>query len=121
MFKRFKNIKASALIGHLVVTLAYPVVRFARAEGNRLLMFTNALTIIGLILIVMGIFYSFVLHGDLDHVRYTFTRGLSRGIVKDYDAYEQDVKKDREDAFNYPLWLGILYVIVSAVLAYCVL
>ena len=121
MFKRFKNIKLTALIGHLVVTLAYPAVRSARAEGNRLLLFTNALTIISLLMIVVGIFYSFILHGDLDRARYTFSRGLTNGIVKPFDVYEKEVKKDREDAFNYPLWLGILYLIVSAVLAYCVL
>ena len=121
MFKRFKNIKLTALIGHLVVTLAYPAVRSARAEGNRLLLFTNALTIISLLLIVVGIFYSFILHGDLDRARYTFSRGLTNGIVKPFDVYEKEVKKDREDAINYPLWLGILYLIVSAVLAYCVL
>jgi len=118
MFKRFKNIKIKVLIPHLIITLAYPAVRAAKAEGNGLLLFTNALTIIGLILIVLGIFYSFILHGDLDRARYTLSRGLSNGIVKPYDVYKSDVEKDREDAFNYPLWLGILYLIVSAVLAY---
>ena len=121
MFKRFKNIKLTVLIGHLVVTLAYPAVRSARAEGNRLLLFTNALTIISLIMIVVGIFYSFILHGDLDRARYTVSRGLTNGIVKPFDVYEKEVKKDREDAFNYPLFLGLAYIALSAFIAWVLL
>ena len=118
MFKRFKNIKLTVLITHLIVTLAYPVVRSARAAGNRLQLFCDALTIISFILIAVGVMYSFVLHGDFDRIKYVFGRGLSRGIVKPYDVYEQQEQKSREDAFNYPLWLGILYLIVSAIIAY---
>ena len=121
MFKRFKNIKITVLITHLIVTLAYPAVRAARAAGNRLQLFCDALTIVAFILIAVGVMYSFVLHGDFDRVKYVMGRGLSRGIVKPYDVYEKEEQKNREDDFNYPLWLGILYLIVSVIIAYCLL
>ena len=122
MFKRFKNIKLKYLLPHIIVTLAYPAVRASRAESNGLLLFTDALTIIGAVLIILGIFYSFILHGDFDRVSYTFQRGLIRnGIVRPFEDVQRDKQKDREDSFNYPLWLGILYIIVSAILAYTVL
>ena len=122
MFKRFKNIKLKYLLTHIIVTLAYPAVRAYRAQSNGLLLFTDALTIIGALLIILGIFYSFILHGDFDRVSYTFQRGLIRnGIVRPFEDVQRDKQKDREDSFNYPLWLGILYIIVSSILAYTVL
>ena len=121
MFKRFKNIKLKYLLTHLVVTLAYPAIRAARAEAHRLQLFTDAMTIIGALLILIGIFYSFILHGDLDRTKYVFSRGFAKGIVKPYDVYEREEEKSREDAFNYPLWLGILYIAASAVIVYAIL
>ena len=121
MFKRFKNIKLKYLLTHLVVTLAYPAIRAARAEAHRLQLFTDAMTIIGALLILIGIFYSFILHGDLDRTKYVFSRGFAKGIVKPYDVYEREEEKSREDAFNYPLFLGVVYLAVSAFIAYVLL
>lgn len=119
MFRRFKNIKVKYLIIHLIVTLAYPAARAITATKNKLQFFTDAITIIGILLILIGVFYSFYLHGDFDRTSYVFQRSLSRGgIVKPYEAYQADSKQRREDGFNYPLYLGILYIIVSAILAY---
>ena len=43
-----KKIKIRTLISHLIITLAYPVLRATTADGKRLLIFTDALTVIAL-------------------------------------------------------------------------
>ena len=118
MFRRFKNIKIKYLLVQLIITLAYPAARAYTAENNKLLLFTNAITIIGALLLVLGIFYSFFLHGDFDRTSYVFQRGLSKGIVKSYEAFQEDSKQNREESFNYPLWLGILYLVVAAIITF---
>ena len=118
MLKRFKNIKLNVLAIHLIVTLGYPVVKAITTEGNKLTIFTDALTIVALIIIVLGIFYSFVIHGDFDKVRFVFLRGLVRGERTPYNQYDTETEKKREDAFNYPLFLGIFYFIVCAIISY---
>ena len=119
MFKSFKNIKPATLISHLIVTLAYPVVRAFTAKANRLLLFTNALTIIAALLIAAGIIYNLYLKGDFDRTSYIFKRSINKDLLqKPYEDYEKDAKENREDAFNYPLCFGIVYLIVSAILAY---
>ena len=44
-----KKIKIRTLISHLIITLAYPVLRATTADGKRLLIFTDALTVIALV------------------------------------------------------------------------
>ena len=117
MFKRFKNIKLWVIVAHLIVTLAYPAIKASISEYNRLMIFNDALTIVGLILVIVGLFYSFVLHGDFDRVRYVFMRGINRESSP-YGKYDQDSRQKREDSFNYPLFLGIIYVVVSIIVAY---
>ena len=121
MFKKLKNIRLQPLLSHLIVTLAYPAVRAAAAQQNRLQVFTDAVTIISLILLVGGVIYSMVLHGDYDITGYVFNRGYGKEKKKDFDAYKADQKERRAEAFNYPLFLGIVYLIASAAVAYLVL
>ncbi len=122
MFKSFKKIRPTTLISHLIVTLAYPAVRAFTAQNNRLLLFTNALTIIAAVLIAAGLVYNLYLKGDFDRTSFVFQRSINKDLMqKPYEDYEKDAKANREDAFNYPLCLGIVYLIVSAILAYGVL
>ena len=128
MIEKLKRIKPTLLITHLIITLAYPAVRAFRAESNRLLVFTDALTIVALVLLIGGILYSLVLHGFFDATNYFMQRGirsfrfgrhskeLDQG--KSIDEYLREVREKREDAFNYPLFLGIVYLLASVVLAY---
>ena len=118
MFNRFKNIKIKTLLIHLIITLAYPAARALTAAQNKLGLFTDALTIIGGLLIVIGIFYNFYLHGDFDRTAYVITRCASGTVQKPYAEYQKDKNKDREESFNYPLYLGILYILVSAAISY---
>ena len=119
MFKRFKNIKLKYIIIHLIVTLAYPAARAFRADKNRLMMFTDAMTVIGALLIVLGVFYGFYLRGDFDRTSYVFQRGAVRhGIMPDFETFHKNAEEKREDSFNYPLFLGIIYLAVSAVIVF---
>ena len=56
----------------------------------------------------------------LDISGFFLRRGMKQG-EKNFDAYESDMKEKREAVFNYPLFLGLLYLIVAAVVAYTVL
>lgn len=126
-----KRIKPGPLITHLIVTLAYPAVRVSTATDNRLMVFMNILTIIGLFLLIIGIIYSMNLHGDFDLSRYYLQRGLRsfrlfapppseemKQQKQNPAEFLDDCRKKREGAFNYPLFLGILYVLVSVVVVY---
>ena len=114
MFKR--KPKPGTMLAHMLVTLAYPATRALTAPRNKLLLFTDAMTIIAMVLLVCGIVYALVLRGDFDISGFAFIRGL-RGGGKNYDAYRADRKEEREEAFNYPLFLGILYLLAAAVIA----
>ena len=115
MFKR--KPKPGTLLVHVLVTLAYPAARALTEPQNRLLLFTDAMTIIAIVLLVCGIVYALILRGDFDISGFAFLRGL-RGGGKNYDAYKADRQKEREEAFNYPLFLGILYLLAAAVIAW---
>ena len=115
---RFKNIRLRPLLIHLIVTLIYPVFRALTAEKSGLLIFTDALTIIGLIMIAGGVIYALFLHGDFDISGFLLKRGVSRDPNKSYMAYLYDVYEKREGAFNYPLFVGLCYVILSVIIAY---
>ena len=130
MFKKFKNIRPALLISHLVITLGYPAAKAFASPRNRLLIFTDAMTIVALILVILGILYAMVLHGDFDissyylqhgarSARYAFTRrGAEEQEKKSIDEFILEAREKRENSFNYPLFLGIVYLIASLVIAY---
>ena len=122
MFKRLRNIRPGTLAANVLVTLAYPLFKGLTAERNGLLVFTDALTIIALALIVGGIVYALILRGDFDVSGFAVARGFQRsGFGKGFRAYMEDRKEEREAAFNYPLFLGLVYLAAAIVLAYGVL
>ena len=121
VLKKFKNINIRVLISHLIVTLAYPAVKAYVSESSRLLVFTDAVTVIAYILIIGGIVYSLYLHGDFDISGFFLKRGMKSDENKNFDTYMTDRKEKREAAFNYPLFLGIVYLVAAVVISYCFL
>ena len=114
-----KKINPRVLLTHMIITLGYPAARAFAAEQNRLQLFTDAMTIIAMALLVGGILYGFVLRGDLDISGFVMRRGMRRSDdPQNFAKYKKELQEKREDAFNYPLFLGILYLAVSAVIAY---
>ena len=119
--KRFHNIKPRLLITQLIVTLIYPVAKAAISEYNRLLIFTDSLTIIAAVLLIAGVVYSLYLHGDFDISGFVLKRGMRSEEKKPFGAYMDDKKREREESFNYPLFLAALYFAVSIIIAYLIL
>ncbi len=117
---KLKYIRIRPLISHVGITLIYPAARAIVSKNNRLLIFTDSLTIISVILLIGGIVYTFVLHGDFDISSFLLMRGVRKEAQKpqSFDAFFADRKAKREEAFNYPLFLGIVYLVVSIILAY---
>lgn len=113
-----KKINPRVLLTHVIITLAYPAARACTAGRGGLQIFTDALTIIGMVLIIGGIVYALALRGDFDISAFVMRRGMKRDDTQNFEKYKKEQDKKREAAFNYPLFLGILYVIVSAVIAY---
>lgn len=131
MKKKLKNIRPSLLLAHVIITLAYPAAKAFTAARNHLQIFTDAMTVIALILVILGIFYSMVLHGDFDVSSFYLQRGVKgltsrlfsgRGAMaepkKDITEFLREAREGREESFNYPLFLGIVYLLAAAVIAY---
>ena len=127
---RFNKIRPRVLATHLIVTLLYPVFRAVIAETDKALIFIDSLTIVALVLVIGGVIYALFLHGDFDISGYLLKRGLARprrGFdaereekPNNYFTYLANVYEKREEAFNYPLWLGIFYLLVSFGVSYLI-
>ena len=115
---RFWNIKPRLLLIQLIITLGYPAAKAAISDYNRLLIFTDAMTIIAALLLIAGVFYALYLHGDFDISGFLLKRGTRRNGKQSFEAYKDDKKQEREEAFNYPLFLAIVYFAAAVVLAY---
>ena len=116
--KRFQNLKPQTLLTHVIVTLLYPLARAIMASSQRLLIFTDCLTIIAAVLLIAGVIYSLYLHGDFDISRFVMRRARSNAPKQSFEAYKANQKERREASFNYPLFLGIVYIVVSLIIAY---
>jgi hypothetical protein len=121
VFKRFKNIKVSILILYLVITLAYPLYKVMSAPTMKLQVLSDVLFIFGLILCLLGVVFNLYLKGDFDITSFVFRKGTDKSMNKTFAAFTQDRKEKREESFNYPLFLGILYILVSVFIAYVLL
>ena len=99
MLKKIKNINIRVLISHLLITLAYPAVKAYSSESSRLLVFTDAITIIAYILLIGGIVYSLYLHGDFDISSFFLRRGVKRDDKQSFDAYMAD-RKEKKDIIS---------------------
>ena len=121
MMLRLKKFRLRPFLIHLIVTLLYPVFRAVIAEEDKLLIFTDAITIIGLVMIAGGIIYALFLHGDFDISGYLLKRGVQKEPKQNFNAYLFDVYEKREEAFNYPLFVGLIYLAVALILSYTVL
>lgn len=111
----FKNCRARDLLIHLGIAFLFPVYKYVSSTDSKLLYLINAATIVGMVFFVIGILYSFLLHGDLDVTEYFALTALKKNN-KPYDAFKKDKKEQREGRFNYPLLVGVLMVIISAIL-----
>lgn len=101
---------------YLIVAMIYPVIAFLTSD-NSLLKLIDAMTITGLILLIIGVVFSLRHHGDFDIMEYVTQRAFHRGDIKPFRAFLSDKKEERKDSYNYPSLTGCLLLIVSALLA----
>ena len=120
LIKRFKNIKPQTLLAHAVVTLLYPFARAVMASSQRLLIFTDCMTIVAAILLIAGVIYSLYLHGDFDISSFVMRRGMKNAPKQTFEAYKANQKERREASFNYPLFLGVVYMAAALFIAYVI-
>lgn len=116
-----KNLNPRVLLTHIIITLGYPAAKAFVTEGNKLQVFTDAMTIIAMVLLIGGVVYALILHGDYDIAGFVVKRGANSKEELNYQSYKKDQKEKRAEAFNYPLFLAIVYLIASAIIAYCIL
>lgn len=116
MFKRFKNIKLSTLIVNVLVSITYPIIKVCISEYNRLLIFTDTTTIIAFVMIILGILFRLYQKGDFDRTAYIANRSIYKNTKKE-DSFLADAEKEREESFNYPLFIGICYLIICIIIS----
>ena len=112
VFMKFKNFKLINAITVSSFMLCYPLLKALTSDGNKLVIFLDALTIISLTMMIAGVFYFLYLKGDFDMSNYFIRRPVSKDNLT-YEEYHQKRENKRKDSFNYPLFLGIFYLVVS--------
>lgn len=117
IFGSFKNISPRVLPAILLISLAYPTAKALLSPTNRLTVFSDALLITSLVLIAVGVFLTFARHGDFDITRYVFRRGVDKN-AKPFEEYRKDREEQRSESFNYPLFLGLIYLAAALLVAY---
>jgi len=119
MKKILKRFKLSYFLPNIIVSGAFPFIFAMRApKAERLLKFTNALTIVGLIMIIFGVIYHLYLKGDFDITQYLAKRSMDAKNTKPFDAYMEDKEDKKKELFNYPLLVGFLFIGISVVITY---
>lgn len=111
---KLKNLNFKTLIITLIIFLIYPILK-AIFSNNHLVALSDSMLIIGLISIIIGIFNSAVLHGDYDISSYLAHRKKFKNDNIDFKTYANEQKEKRKDSFNYPLLIGIIFLIISVI------
>lgn len=108
---KLKNSIISILIG-----ISYPAVKYFTSNTNKMLVFLDSLTIIGLLYLLGGIIVSIAFHGDLDALVFR-AKHPKISDNSSFETYKLNKKKERENSFNYPLFEGILFIVSAYLLA----
>ena len=117
IFGSFKNIKWRTLLIFVPLSLAYPVAKALISSANRWMIFSDALLIISLILLATGVLFTFTRFGDYDITRFVFSRGTNKN-TKSFRDFKKDREDQRSETFNYPLFFGLIYFLLSFAIAF---
>ena len=117
----FRSFRFRQFISWLLPALAYPgYVWIATEESLKLLKLIDALTVMGLVFLIIGVVFSLVHHGDFDIMEYVAKRSLRKGDIKPFKAFKEDKKENRKDSFNYPFCVCLLLFLTAGILAFFV-
>ena len=118
---RFKSFRLRQFLYYLFPALLHPVYAWISAEEKlKLLKFMDALTVMGLVFLIIGVLVSLVRHGDFDIMEYVAKRSLRKGDIKPFKAFKEDKKENRKDSFNYPFCVCLLLFLAAGILAFFV-
>lgn len=112
----FKAFQLKPFLTCLCAALVYPLIVLITSE-KKLLKFIDALTITGLVLLILGIVYSLIRHGDFDIMEYVSKRSFRKSEMKPYDAFKADKNEERKNSMNYPFLVSILLLLLAAILS----
>ena len=102
---------------YLFPALIYPVYAWITSDQNlKLLKFIDALTVMGLVFLIIGIIWSLIRHGDFDIAEYVARRSLRKGDIKPFEAFKEDKTENRKDRFNYPFCVCVMLFLAAGIL-----
>ena len=116
--KFLQKIRFTSFLGYLGTAFIYPVYVWISSDG-KLLKFIDAMTIVGLVLLIYGIVLSLVNHGDFDIMEYVTRRSASsmkHEKIKPFAAFQEDKNEKRKDSVNYPFLTGVFMLLASGLL-----
>ncbi len=111
----FRSFKFKQFVLYAGAALLYPAYAYLFSE-NKMLKLIDALTVTGLVFVILGVVYSMIRRGDFDIAEYVTRRSLNKGDVKPFKAFKEDKKEERKDSMNYPFFTGLLLLLGAAVL-----
>ena len=68
-----------------------------------------------MIFIVGGIVNIFIRSGDFDITSFIAKRSMTKDSNLTFEKYKEDKQKEREDSFNYLLFVGIITLFISVI------
>ncbi len=114
--KMFKNFKFTRLIPSLIIMLAYPTVKTIISE-QKVLVFSDTALLMSLCMIIVGVIHNLYLKGNFDNTSFVINRFVNREKSQSYESYMNDLKERRKDSFNYPLFAGIIGILISVLVS----
>ena len=117
IFGSFRSINPRTLAVFVPVSLAYPIIRGLFSKGDPLTLISDALFIMSLVLILIGVVFTLYINGDFDITSFVAGRSVGKN-KKEYTEFKKDRAAERSRAFNYPLFLGLIYLAASVFIAY---
>ena len=105
---RFRSFSFKNFLLYLLAALIYPVYAYISAE-QKMLKFIDALTITGLVFLLIGVIYTFIRHGDFDISEYVTRRSIRKGNFKPFSAF-------RKDIVNYPFCVAVLLLLAAGIM-----
>ena len=117
--KWIRRINGYRMLGYVGTAMIYPVFALI-TSGGKTVKLIDATTIVGLVLLIMGVVMNLSRHGDFDIFEYVTRRSASsmrHESIKPFSAFREDKEEKRKKGVNYPLITGILMLVLSAVMA----
>ena len=112
---RFRSFRLKNFAIFVLAASIYPAYAYLSSENNRMLKLIDALTVTGLVFLILGIVTSMIRRGDFDIAEYVSRRSLRKGDIKPFKAFKEDKKEERKDSANYPFFTSLLLLLAAAV------